>query len=137
MHAGLILVLILEGNTAHVAHMKRKTGLFINDQNFFYSWSKKILQTYQITDFTPHLRKYFWVTILHKHLGPMTMKMQPYHVKQMAFSPLHFLFKTFLIKNNIEKIYFQFYLLLIMLHFLILLYFGLENKYRLQKYLYF
>ena len=59
------IVLILEGNSEHVAHAWRKICLigFLKNPICDCSQSNQMHQTDQITDFAPHVRNYFLVTI--------------------------------------------------------------------------
>ena len=57
------MVLILDGKSRHVAQVWRKNGLFGKNKVCDYSRTKQMPYTDQITDITPHVRTYFWITI--------------------------------------------------------------------------
>ena len=58
------MVLILDGNSEHVAHAWRIMVFSEKKKTICdYSRSKQMPKTEQITEIAPHVRTYLWVTI--------------------------------------------------------------------------
>ena len=62
------MVLILDGNSEHVAHVWRHRSFVVNIFHIWHCcWCKQMPYTDQTYAFTPHVRIVFWATILYNY----------------------------------------------------------------------